>query len=356
MCQRYQQRIALLLVWAALVHVEAWSSPRATRFSSAHYSTRVSTASSARLFLSADNVPEASAKLLYSESELESLRAIVAQADEGDVDMEQAVRQALPSLHPSLVMKLRQARQDENPDIALVSQALTSILNQQLDQAKQTLTDLLNAGEIRKLDALIGKAARENRLDVAFFNVLTANLQDAMAQEAKVESTATTNDPQATSRTQILQHVYTRCQEEVEKTSPPGTALLNKLLRTEQPAIRSNLYKHYLVESSEPQTIITPDGKSVQLKTASKALVSLDDFVSALAQAVEKIRTVQQAGATNRETAAALVESCRSVAKEARIVLGQEYGPDAPQVKQFEDGLQPVFRPMSADSPYIKGV
>ncbi|GKY99712.1 hypothetical protein MPSEU_000925200 [Mayamaea pseudoterrestris] len=289
----------------------------------------------------------------FSTEEIEIVNNIYKQADH-DQTLEQSVRNALPNLHPSLVMKLKQAQgQHDNASVAQVSQSLNNILNQQLEQAKQTLFDLLNAGEIRKLDSLIGKAARENRLDAAFFNVLTANLQNAKQQEA---TDAEVSDAPSANRAQILQHVYTRCQEEVEKTIPPGTALLNKLLRTEQPAIRSNLYEHYLV--AERKTITTPDGKQIELAPTEtiKPLVSLDDFCGALAHAVQQIRTVERAGGTDRATAAALVESCRSVAKEARMVLGSKYGPEAPQVKQLEEGLQPVFRPVSADSPYIKGL
>jgi hypothetical protein len=59
---------------------------------------------------------------------------------------------------------------------------------------------------------------------------------------------------------QILKHIYTRCQEEVEKMIPPGMALLSKLLRTEQYTIRANLYRLY-VTPRVSMTIETPDGK-----------------------------------------------------------------------------------------------
>ena len=54
-------------------------------------------------------------------------------------------------------------------------------------------------------------------------------------------------------------------------------------------------------------------------------------------------------------TAAGLVESCRQVAIEARMAIGEAYGVDSDELKDFENGLQPVFRPDSGSSEYIKG-
>ena len=47
-----------------------------------------------------------------------------------------------------------------------------------------------------------------------------------------------------------------------------------------------------------------------------------------------------------------MVEGCRQVAKEARVVIGEAYGRDSLELQQFQEGLQPVFRPPSADHPH----
>jgi hypothetical protein len=271
---------------------------------------------------------------------------------------ESILLEALPTLRPSLLLKLREAENYEksNP-VRSVSQKLNNMLNARLELAKITLQELLSAGEIRKLDNLIGSAARSGRLDVAFFNVLTVNLQEAMAKAEDDNSSESKsdkeNDGTAASRLQILKHVYTRCQEEVEKTIPPGTALLNKLLRTEHSSIRKNLYEHYL--TPRPNTITTPDGKTVTLNGTQPVLVSINDFVQAVDMAVLQIRDVENAGGTDKESAAMMVEGCRHIAKEARIVVGNAYGRDSEELILFEEGLQPVFRPSNATSPYIKG-
>jgi hypothetical protein len=287
--------------------------------------------------MSLNNNDDSSSELEFTQTELQVVQDLIAN---------NKLQAALPTLPAALIVKLRQSDQHSNASIAQVAKELNCILDSCLKEAAETLKELLNAGEIRKLDALIGTAARANQLNVAFFHVLGMNLQDAQL-EAQEEEDA------AASRLQILQHVYTRCQEEVEKTIPPGTALLNKLLRTEQASIRTNLYKHYL--TPQPTVIESPDGKKIELGGVQPILLSLNEFVDAIAKAVEQIRTVEMAGGTDRESAAVMVESCRLIAREARAVIGESYGRESDELKLYEEGLQPVFRPESAESPYIRG-
>jgi hypothetical protein len=270
---------------------------------------------------------------------------------------EKIILETLPTLRPSLLIKLRDAENyTKNSAIRSMAQQLNQMLQARLDLAKSTLQELLSAGEIRKLDNLIGSAARSGRLDVAFFNVLTVNLQEAMQnndENADDADSSSDNVSASASRLQILRHVYTRCQEEVEKTIPPGTALLNKLLRTEQASIRSNLYEYYL--TPRPNTITTPDGNVLTLNGTQPVLVSIQEFVQAIDTAVLQIRDVENAGGTDKESAAMMVEGCRHIAKEARVVIGNAYGRDSDELISLEEGLQPVFRPSNATSPYIAG-
>ena len=260
----------------------------------------------------------------------------------------QTLVEKLPTMAASLILKLKQAQGNAHETVRAVATALNAVMDAQLEDARDLLKDLLEAGEIRKMDALIGKAARGGQLDAAFFTVLQMNLQ-AATQEALVEQT----EAEDASRVQILQHVYTRCQEEVEKNIPPGIALLNKLLRTEVDSIRANQLQHYLCP--QPNVIKSPDGQEIELKGGERVLVEPALLVDAIGKAVKQIRTVEQAGGTDRAQAAGMVESCRQVAKEARMVLGENYGPESEVVLAFEEGLQPVFRPESPESPYIRG-
>jgi len=303
-----------------------------------------------------------------------------------------AAEKLFTNLSPALIMKLRNGEALIPSDNAInnndnvddndkqqqqlllktfvdLSKALTAMTDRRLEDARDTLETLLNAGEIKKLDALIGKSARNQELDAAFFQVIHMNLQDAQAASVEAQQQHhqlehTNNDdqddndnegpsPPSVNRFQILQHIYTRCQEEVEKTINPGTALLNKLLRTDIDSIRENQLNHYLCPA--PNTITSPDGKVIELGNTNKSLVSHIDFVNAIGNTVTQIRTVEKSGATNAEMAADLVESIRQVAIDARIVIGDHYGGNSSELLQFEDSLEQVFRPTTPDSPYIQG-
>jgi hypothetical protein len=288
------------------------------------------------------------------------------EADWSNFAFQNVVEETLPSLSPSILMKLKQvdmtnSNDDDSTDIINdISNALQTILNKQLECARDLLQQLMAAGEIKKLDALIGQASRNSQLNVAFFQVLQMNMQDALLEQQQQQQQTQDNsqqdnddkDENTANRYQILQHIYTRCQEEVEKTVNPGMALLSKLLRTQVDSIRRNQLEHYL--GVPKSTITAPDGKTVELPK-SNALVSHADFSQAIATTVRQIRTVENAGGTDKATAADMVESCRTVAKEARIVLGEQYGRDSDVVEDFENALMPIFRPSSPDSPYIQG-
>ena len=287
---------------------------------------------------------------------------------EGEEAFQSAAEELLPALSPTLIMKLRtgedlvptDARDNKGNDRLLkifseVSKALNTMTDRRLESARDTLAELMNAGEIKKLDAVIGKNARNQKLDVAFFQVLQMNMRDAAEEAQRATPAGEEETSSAVDRFQILQHIYTRCQEEVEKVINPGTALLNKLLRTEVDSIRRNQLNHYLCP--KPTTITSPDGKEIVLNNGqpSKPLVSHPDFFEAIGNAIVQIRTVEKSGATTPEVAADLVETIRTVAIEARFTIGEHFGGNSTEVIAFEEALEPVFRPTSPDSIYIQG-
>jgi hypothetical protein len=304
------------------------------------------------------------------------------------------VRDALPKLSPALLVKLHRyclqdddAENDEGaaleeeddggpststssttstatlPMVRQVARAVQHVVEERRIQGAELLRQLLSAGEIRRLDSLIGRAGRNGALDPAFFQVLQVNLRDAyhrehVEQQPQAEaddgSSATPGTAAASAtRYQILSHIYTRCQEEVEKALPPGMALLNKLLRTPEAPIRSNLVVHYLLPPK--QTITSPDGKTITLSgTPAAPLVSLDDLISAVTTFVAQVRVVeeqqqqqQEGSSTSSIDAATMVESARQLCKEVLMILAESHGPESAQVRRLKEGLQPVFRPTS---------
>jgi len=266
------------------------------------------------------------------------------------------VESKLSTIPAGLIVTLRQFVASTSPEdvggnemasrARAVGLALSTVLDAKLEISRDVLQSFMQAGEIRKLDSLIGKAAREGKLDSSFFTVLSMNLKDAYEKESKEQEEGEAN------RMSILQHIYTRCQEEMEKQAPPGVGLLHKLMRTEQAAIRRNQLEHYL-GLPEQKTISTPDGKTLQLQSGGKALVPPNELASAIQDSVKQVRSLERSGATSREAAAYVVEQTRNIAKEARIVVGELYGVESQELIGFEDSLMPVFRPSPGDSEYM---
>jgi len=287
--------------------------------------------------------------------------------------LENTLTANLDTMHPRLVVALQLAAEkkewkvEDNDDseefakqMIKVGTSLQNILDTKLKDGRELLASLLNSGEIRKLDSIIGKSAKDGKLDMSFFTVLNMNIKDAAlnneggdpisptlaAGEGQPEIKGEEGEPTVgANRAQILQHIYTRCQEELEKNVPPGIGLLNKLLRTDIPSIRTNQLSHYL----GPQTtsITSPDGKTIELGGSGKPLVSHTEFTDALSSAVNQIRTLEAAGGTDRLSATNLVENIRTIAKDARVVLVESFGEDSDIVNEFQRDLQPVFRPGS---------
>ena len=295
----------------------------------------------------------------------------------GNVEaMENSIAANLESMPPRLVVALQMAvekgewKEEDGEDgdndgfeeqMIEMGGALQNVLDVRLKGGRELLAELLNSGEIRKLDSLIGKSAKEGKLDMSFFSVLSMNMRDAkmnndsgdvsltptLAQgEGQAEVSEEEGQPTVgANRLQILQHIYTRCQEELEKTVAPGMGLLNKVLRTEISSIRTNQLEHYL--GPQKTTITSPDGKSIDLGGTGKPLVSHTEFVEALSNSVTQIRTLEAAGGTDRLSAVNLVENIRQVAMEARVVLVESFGEGSDVVNEFQIDLQPVFRPGS---------
>ncbi|KAK1737268.1 hypothetical protein QTG54_012135 [Skeletonema marinoi] len=299
----------------------------------------------------------------------------------GNVEaMENSIAANLENMPPRLVVALQMAvekgewkdvddttetddAKEFEKQMVAMGEALQNVLDVRLRGGRELLAELLNSGEIRKLDSLIGKSAKDGKLDMSFFSVLSMNMRDAkmsaggdgedvsltptLAQgEGQEEVSGEEGQPTTgANRLQILQHIYTRCQEELEKTVSPGMGLLNKVLRTEISSIRANQLDHYL--GPQKTTITSPDGKTIDLGGTGKPLVSHIEFVEALSNSVTQIRTLEAAGGTDRLSAVNLVENIRQVAMEARMVLVESFGEGSDVVNEFQRDLQPVFRPGS---------
>ncbi len=188
-------------------------------------------------------------------------------------------------------------------------------------RARDQLQELLSAGEINKLDAKLCGLIRRDELDAGFLYVLVKNVE-----------AATRDDDEATVR--LLQHIHTRTEEELEKRTDPPLALLHKLTRTDDAALRGRILRHYLVPKS---SVTTPDGREVDLGGGGSAMVSPDAFSGALISTIDQVLSLPM----DRSATASTLEQLRTVAKEARLVVQESY--DAPALDSFSNELAPAF-------------
>ena len=309
--------------------------------------------------------------------------------DNDSIMMENEIANNIDTMSPSLLVALQMAGEtlewkekvgaaaasviDFDSQMVRVGQALRNVLTKRLEHGKDLLQQMLTSGEIRKLDALIGKSAREGMLDTSFFQVLNANMMDASSSTMTTTSnidddSATTSANNINSNTipdklQILNHIQTRCHEELEKAVPPGTGLLNKLLRTTIPSIRDNQLRHYL--GPRATSITSPDGKVIDFHLpksgnnnsggggAGAPLVSHVEFGTAISDAITRIRLIDNSGGTDKLVAQKLIEEVRQIAIEARRVLVSvtEGGEESTVVMEYSEMLGPVFRPPTGAAP-----
>jgi len=268
----------------------------------------------------------------------EALQSMLAQADDTG-SLEGAVDTWLDRLDenfiPMLAGRVEAAGLAESglPDAnAPREQELLQLLMQRSQQGFETgrdrLQELLDAGEINKMDARLCKMVKANQLDAGFLYVLFKNIEEARASDN-------------TELERLLQHLHSRLQEELEKQTPPPLALLHKLTRTDDAGLRSNILRHYLV----PQTSIRlPDGSEmpVQEGKAATSTVTPPAFASAIVETLEKIEQMP----VERAVIVSTAEEIRTIAKEARAIIAESCSPA--ELESFSDSLTPAFSRLRA--------
>uniref|UniRef100_A0A7S3SIL1 Uncharacterized protein n=1 Tax=Strombidinopsis acuminata TaxID=141414 RepID=A0A7S3SIL1_9SPIT len=228
---------------------------------------------------------------------------------------------------PTLASRLEAVSSQEAPDmdeVARLSALLGAIERRSLDkftEARDQLQDLLGAGEINAMDARLCKMISTGKLDAGFLYVLHKNMDDARSE----------GDDQLL---KLLTHIHTRTEEELEKRTPPGLALLHKLTRTTDAALRGRILRHYLVPQG---TVKLPDGTQMPLDTPAPALVPPTEFAQAVYGALDKVLAMP----IDRSAIASTVEEVRTVAKEARAVIEESYSTE--DLDAFTNTLTPIF-------------
>ena len=96
----------------------------------------------------------------------------------------------------------------------------------------------------------------------------------------------------------LLTHIHTRTEEELEKRTPPGLALLHKLTRTTDAALRGRILRHYLVPQG---TVKLPDGTQARSSArAANAALNENPHLSCIRLAPYKACSMGKAGRASR--------------------------------------------------------
>ncbi|KAK7241383.1 hypothetical protein SO694_0005911 [Aureococcus anophagefferens] len=136
----------------------------------------------------------------------------------------------------------------------------------------------------------------------------------------------------------VLEHLSTRAaQEELEKKADPAKAVLHKLNRTPDKAIRDNVLHHYLAPQTE---LITPDATVIPLRQADRGCVTPEAFAGAIDDTVAQLRGLDADGDLIR----ANIEQCRQIAIEARGILVNTGTPEQVAYFEEEERLTPAPR------------
>jgi len=207
-----------------------------------------------------------------------------------------------------------------------VTNAFAAETDRRMLKAKERLEHVLDAGELLEMDRRLTTLFKQGQADAALLMVLNANVDAA--------------DPD-TDKHAIMNHLYTRAQEEFEKKADPARALVHKLCRQPDGQIRDNILRTYLAPQTE---LIAPDATRIPLATPSPPQISHEAFAAAMASTVEQLRGIDADG----DLVNANIECCRQIAKEARQVLVETGAPEA--VRALEEELAKTWPMGSPDS------
>lgn len=188
-------------------------------------------------------------------------------------------------------------------------------------EAREKLEHILDAGELLEMDRRLTKLFKDGKFDLPMLACISTNIENSEPDSSKY---------------QCLQHLYTRAQEELEKTADPAKGLLHRLCRQSNAGIRDNILRDFLAPQTE---IILPDATRIPINPPTPPKVSHTAFSAAVSEAVTQLRGLDADGDLIRES----IEECRTVAKEARMVLVDTASES--EVHDFEQSLMETWPP-----------
>jgi len=212
--------------------------------------------------------------------------------------------------------------------------AVQTETGRRMEEAKVRLEELLEAGEINKLDKLIAKMVKADQLDAAFITVLNQNVEDARLKSEAVGD----QGGEGASLANVFNHIASRVQEELEKKASPEMGLVHKLMRTKDAGLRGRILGYYLTPQRE---ILLPDTTSIPLDEPKPARVDPMDFSRSITEIVGTLRSMDVDGDTIRS----MIDEVKQIAKEARqVIADDELYQETSVLDQYSEALAPTFQ------------
>ncbi|CAJ1358239.1 unnamed protein product [Effrenium voratum] len=229
----------------------------------------------------------------------------------GGAGLEERLEEVFSEVSPDDLSTLRLKVSDpEDPDhqaAQRVGDAIQGAMSRRLSDAKNVLEDLITNSD-GDVNIRIRKTIKSLESPLPVLMVLQLNIAEAQ-QKGDGE------------RVQVLMHISTVMQEELEKKASRVRAMLNKLLRIEDENIRNNILRDQL---TPVEVAGAPMGGGAPLMAA---MVPWERLAPAIAILVEEVdRQMVAVLGPDDDARYETMERIREVAKQARLIIGEVYG------------------------------
>ena len=235
--------------------------------------------------------------------------------------LEEVFAQVSPDDLASLRMKVADPQAADHLAAQRLGDAIQMAMTRRLTDAKNVLEELIQEAD-GDVNLKIRKMLKSVESPLPILMVLQLNIGEAQAS-ADGE------------RLQVLMHISTVMQEELEKKSSRVRGMLNKLLRIEDENIRNNILRDQL---TPVEVAGAPEGGTPLMA----AMVPPDRLAPAIASLVQEVdRQMVAVLGPDDEGRYETMDRIRQVAKQARLIIGEVYGQGL--MDTFSADLTPAF-------------
>lgn len=229
-------------------------------------------------------------------------------------------------------LQMMMGRSDSTVDqAAAVAAGIQAALDKRMSAAKNDIEELISSAH-GDVNVGIRKCLKKQESPLPMLIVLQLNIEQAKSEGSAGEE-----------KMRALLHINTVINEELEKKASRVQGLLNKLLRIDDAGIRDNLLRHHLtpVEVAAPPDDPFDEGLDAAPPQLAAALVPPSRLAMGISQLIGNIDRQLRVAVGETDDRFEMTERIRSVAKEARLIIGEVYG--EAEMNAFGADLTPAF-------------